>query len=178
MAWLETSNTRTGRPREPVGGSRRQRSENLSGGTADMNANGESDGSIVPLNPANKGGTEPPAESAEGRGPARSNTDQSNLRRTPSRKTRRSSGLNGVRKAARQDRRIHRGAFRRSSLVGLSRYSGMASGRTVPHAKLAVLLVAITAKRRNWVLGTDIEDCEPIGRDWFVRFIEHRVGEA
>ena len=39
-----------------------------------MNADGKSDGSVVPSNPANKGGTEPPAESAEGRLPAKRNT--------------------------------------------------------------------------------------------------------
>lgn len=69
-----------------------------------MNANGKSDGSVVPSNPANNGGTEPPAESAEGRVPAKRNTSQSNLARTPSRKKRRSSGLLGVRDAARKSR--------------------------------------------------------------------------
>lgn len=71
-----------------------------------MNATGESDGPIVPMNPANNGGTEPPTESAEGRGPARRNTDQSNLRRTPKPALRRSRGLLGVREAARKDRSL------------------------------------------------------------------------
>ena len=48
-----------------------------------MNADGKSDGRVVPLNPANKGGTEPLAESAEERRPAMRNTRQSNLDRTP-----------------------------------------------------------------------------------------------
>ena len=69
-----------------------------------MNTNGKSDGSVVPLNPANKGGTEPPAESAEERLPAKRNTKPSNLARTPSRKKRRSRGLLGVRDAARKSR--------------------------------------------------------------------------
>jgi RNA-directed DNA polymerase len=69
-----------------------------------MNADGKSDGRIVPLSPANNGGTEPPAESAEGRRPARRNTDSSNLDRTQSRKSRRSSGLHGVRETARTSR--------------------------------------------------------------------------
>ena len=69
-----------------------------------MDADGQSDGSVVPTNPANKGGTEPPAESAEVRLSAKRNTNQSNLARTPSRKKRRSRGLFGVREAARKSR--------------------------------------------------------------------------
>lgn len=69
-----------------------------------MNASGKSDGRIVPVNPANNGGAEPPAESAEGRRPARRNTDPPHLDRTQSRKRRRSQGLLGVREAARQSR--------------------------------------------------------------------------
>ena len=69
-----------------------------------MNADGKSDGSVLPSNTANNGGTEPPAESAEERLPANRNTVKSNLSRTPGRKHRRSSGLHGVREAARQSR--------------------------------------------------------------------------
>jgi len=69
-----------------------------------MNARGKSDGTIVPMNPANNDAAEASAESAEGRGPARRNTDQSNLNRTQSRKRRRSSGLLGVREAAQASR--------------------------------------------------------------------------
>ena len=69
-----------------------------------MNASGKSDGSVVPMNPTNQGGTEPPAESAEERLPAKRNTKPSNLARTPSRKKRRSRGLFGVRDAARKSR--------------------------------------------------------------------------
>ena len=65
-----------------------------------MNADGKSDESVVPSNPANEGGTEPPEESAEGRLSANRNTNPSNLARTPSRKQRRSRGLLGVRDAA------------------------------------------------------------------------------
>lgn len=71
-----------------------------------MNARGESDGPIVPLNPTNNDGTEPSAESAEGRGSARRNTDQSNLDRTQKPGQRRSRGLIGVREAARKDRTL------------------------------------------------------------------------
>lgn len=69
-----------------------------------MNANGKSDGSIVPMNPTNKGGAEPLAESAEERLSAKRNTKPSNLARTPSRKKRRSRGLFGVRDTARKSR--------------------------------------------------------------------------
>lgn len=69
-----------------------------------MNADGKSDGSVVPTNPANNGDAESPAESAEGRLPAKRNTDTSHSSRTPSRSNRRSSGLHGVRVAARTSR--------------------------------------------------------------------------
>jgi RNA-directed DNA polymerase len=69
-----------------------------------MNADGKSDGPIVPMSPTNNDGTEPSAESAEGRGSARRNAGQSNLDRTPSRNSRRSSGLHGVRETARTSR--------------------------------------------------------------------------
>ena len=71
-----------------------------------MNATGKSDGPIVPLSPANNDGTEPSAESAEGRESARRNTDPSNLDRTPSRNRRRSRGLLGVRETARKSREL------------------------------------------------------------------------
>ncbi len=71
-----------------------------------MNATGKSDGRMVPMSPANKDGTEPSTESAEGRGPARRNIDQSNLDRTQSRNRRRSSGLLGVRETARKSRKL------------------------------------------------------------------------
>ena len=71
-----------------------------------MNARGKSDGSIVPMNPANNDAAEAPAESAKGRGSARRNIDQSNLDRTQSRNHRRQSGLAGVREAARSSRQF------------------------------------------------------------------------
>ena len=69
-----------------------------------MNADGKSDGSVVPSNPANHGGAEPPAESAEGRLPAKRNIEQAASARTLSRKSRESRGLHGVREAARESR--------------------------------------------------------------------------
>ena len=71
-----------------------------------MNGDGKSDGRVVPTKSVNKGGTEPPAESTEGRRPARRNTNSSNLDRTPSRKRRRSRGLYGVREAAQASRNL------------------------------------------------------------------------
>ena len=69
-----------------------------------MNADGKSDESVVPSNPANKGDAESLAESAEGRLSAARNTVPSNLARTRSRNKRRSRGLHGVREAARKSR--------------------------------------------------------------------------
>jgi len=71
-----------------------------------MNAVGKSDGSVVLTTPANNGDAESPAESAEGRLPAKRNTDTSHSSRTPSRSKRRSSGLHGVRVAARVKNRL------------------------------------------------------------------------
>lgn len=71
-----------------------------------MNARGKSDGSIVPMSPANNDDAESSAESAEGRVPARRNTDQSNLDRTSKPEHRRSRGLLGVREASRNRRKL------------------------------------------------------------------------
>lgn len=82
------------------------RSENVADGTAEMNADRKSDGSVVPTKPANKGGAEPSAESVEERDPAKKNAEQEALRRTPSRNKRKSRGLIGVREAARKDSKL------------------------------------------------------------------------
>jgi len=71
-----------------------------------MNARGKSDGPVVPMSPANKGDAESSTESAEGRGPARRNTKQSNLDRTSKPEHRRSRGLHGVRETARKRRQL------------------------------------------------------------------------
>jgi group II intron reverse transcriptase/maturase len=71
-----------------------------------MNADGNSDERIVPLNPTNKGDAESSAESAEERRSTKRNTDKSNLDRTPSRIPRRSRGLVGVRATARKSRHL------------------------------------------------------------------------
>ena len=79
------------------------RSEKASGHTSDTYGGGKSDGCIVPEKPANKGGR-PSAELVEGRRPAKGNTLQTPTPRTQSR-TGVSRGLEGVREAARRDRR-------------------------------------------------------------------------
>ena len=80
-----------------------ERSENVSDGNADMNANRKSDESVVPATPANNGAAEAPAEPAEERDSAKRNAKQTALRRTPGRIKRKSRGLHGVREAARKD---------------------------------------------------------------------------
>ena len=86
------------------------RSEKARGHKSDMDVGGESHSSIVPKKPANKGGALPPAESVEGRGLTKENTEQSLLGRTQSRRTdgtpfvARSRGLLGVREAVRHAR--------------------------------------------------------------------------
>ncbi len=68
-----------------------------------MNAKENSDESIVPATSANNDGAEPSAESIEERDSAKRNYLQADLLRTPGRAKRKSSGLHGVREAARKD---------------------------------------------------------------------------
>ena len=80
-----------------------ERSENVTDGNADMNADRKSDESVVPAKSANNGTTDVPAESAEERDSTKRNAQQTDLPRTPGRIKRRSHGLLGVREAARKD---------------------------------------------------------------------------
>jgi hypothetical protein len=64
-----------------------------------MDADRKSDDPIVPAKAANKRGTEPRAESLEGRGSAKRNVDQNVSRRTLSRDKRGLRGLFGVRES-------------------------------------------------------------------------------
>jgi len=66
-----------------------------------MNVDGKSDESVVPLTRANNAGTEPAAESVEERDSAKRNTEQTDPGRAEKRDHRGSSGLHGVREAAR-----------------------------------------------------------------------------
>ena len=85
------------------------RSEKARGHNTDMDVIGESDSSIVPKKPANKGRVPRPAELVEGRKLTKENTEQSLLGRTQSRKSNgrplvaRSRGLLGVRETVRFD---------------------------------------------------------------------------
>lgn len=69
-----------------------------------VNADEKSDTPVVPSKPPNKGIE--PAEVVEGRGVAKGNTDKVTAPRTQSRISRASKGLEGVREAARRDRRL------------------------------------------------------------------------
>ena len=73
------------------------RPENAAGDDAEMNAEGKSDGFVVPAKPANKDATEASAESVEERDPAKRNAQEAVLPRTQSRNNDRSRGLSSVR---------------------------------------------------------------------------------
>jgi len=73
-----------------------------------MNAQENSDESIVPAKSANCGGAEPATEPIEGRDSAKRNDVQADLLRTQGRVERKSSGLHGVREAARKTSRTWR----------------------------------------------------------------------
>ena len=69
-----------------------------------VNAGEKSDTPIVPKKPSNNG--DDPAEVVEGRGVAKGNAGETPASRTPCRNKRASMGLEGVRVAARQDKRV------------------------------------------------------------------------
>ena len=77
-----------------------ERSENVTGGTADMNANRKSDESVVPATSANNDAAEASAESIEERDSAKRNALQPASPRTLGRTQGKSRGLHGVREAA------------------------------------------------------------------------------
>ena len=80
--------------------------ENVTDGKAKMNANRQSDESVVPATSANNDAAEASTESIEERDSPKKNAEQDALCRTPSRTKRRSRGLHGVREAARKDSRL------------------------------------------------------------------------
>ena len=88
------------------------RSEKARCHKSDAHVAGESHSPVVPEKPANNGGVPPPAESAEERGLAKENIEQSLLARIQCRTSdgmpfvTRSRGLFGVRQAAQQDRKL------------------------------------------------------------------------
>jgi RNA-directed DNA polymerase len=93
-------------PEQRHGPCPRERSENVTDGTADMNANRKSDESVVPATSTNNDAAEAPAESTEERDSAKRNAKQDALSRTPGRIQGKSRGLHGVREAARRDSKL------------------------------------------------------------------------
>jgi RNA-directed DNA polymerase len=88
---------------------------------SNMHVGGESDGCVVPMKSPNKGG-QPPAEGREGRRPAKENIAQATAPRTQSR-IGELTGLNGVRKVAREEKRTQFTALLHHVTVGLLRDS-------------------------------------------------------
>jgi RNA-directed DNA polymerase len=82
-----------------------ERSENALCGNADSHTSGQSHSSIVPTTMTNKDGTEPLAESDEGRELAEGNIEETNLDSAQTEKHK-SHGLVGVREAALRDRKL------------------------------------------------------------------------
>ena len=88
----------------PPAGSTAGRRENAMSGKSLMNGGGESYSGVVPTKQPNKS-EQSPAEVVEGRPLTKENTQQPNLRRTPSRESG-PSGLERVREAARKDGKL------------------------------------------------------------------------
>jgi len=126
-------------PRTPAGEVPAGRSEKAVGRTSDMHVRGESDGPIVPENLPNKGEGRwldlsghpeaEPAEGGEGRGPTKGNAHRTTAPRTQSR-TGASSGLAGVRRRARLDKRARFTALLHHVSIDLLRASFLALKRS------------------------------------------------
>ena len=71
-----------------------------------MNADRKSDEFVVPATSTNNDATEASAVPAEERNSAKRNDEQAALHRTPGRNKRKSTGLLGVREAARKDSKL------------------------------------------------------------------------
>jgi RNA-directed DNA polymerase len=51
-------------------------------------------------------------------------------------------------------------------------------GRRGPQDALDALMVGITSRKLNWILDADIRDFfGSVSQAWFVRFVEHRIGD-
>jgi RNA-directed DNA polymerase len=88
---------------------------------SDMHVAGESDGRVLPTKGPNSGG-QPTGEGLEGRRPTRENTNPTAATRTPSR-TPASRGRDGVREAARKDKKVRFTALLHHVTVNLLRAS-------------------------------------------------------
>ena len=138
----------------------------------------------TPTTTANNGTAEAPAESDEGRDPAKRNAEPTALSRTPGRNQHRSRGLHGVREAARKDSTLKFTALlhhinedclteaffnlKKSAAVGVDGVTwqdyeqdflgfsyGFRPGRS-QHDALDALSVAITSQKVNWILDADV----------------------
>lgn len=104
-----------------------------------MNAAGKSDESVVPPTQVNKAGTEPAAESAEGRDSAKRNAEQADLHRSPKRNKRKSLGLFGVRTTARAEPELFSRSTQGRSRMSRSSSTDLCGGwpeRAIPTAIL------------------------------------------
>jgi RNA-directed DNA polymerase len=108
-------------PSAPVTEEAAGRLEKAMSRESNMHAGGESDGCVVPTKCPNNGG-QPPAEDMEGRQPTKENIGQATAPRTQSRISE-MSGLLGVRKAARKDKRTRFTALLHHVTVNLLRDS-------------------------------------------------------
>ena len=117
-----------------------------------INADEKSDASVVPKKPPNKG---QPAEVVEGRGAAKGNADEAPAYRTPSRK-RASRGIEGIREAARRDKRV--------------RFTAL-----LHHITPELLTQSYQALRRDAAVGVDGVTWEQYGEGLAQRVLElHR----
>ena len=108
-------------PSTPVAKIAAGRLEKAMSQKSNMHGGGESDGRVVPTKCPNKGG-QPSAEGMEGRRPTKENIGQATAPRTQSRISE-SSGLLGVREAARKDKRTRFTALLHHVTVDLLRDS-------------------------------------------------------
>ena len=114
--------------------------------TPNRHVNGESDDPVVPAKQAKKAGPTPADESVEGRRSAKRNVARQVADRTQSRKSA-SSGLSGVRKAARRETCIPINAFasftqRKSRMRSFLPYGSVRGGGPKGHPYRDNLLIA------------------------------------
>ena len=121
--------------------------------TADMNADGKSDESVVPATLANNGSAEELTESVEERDSAKRNVEQPASDRTQSRDQPRPRGLHGVREAARKDSQLQFTAL-------------------LHHVSEEALLESFYALKRNVAVGVDHVTWHEYERD-----VENRIAD-
>jgi RNA-directed DNA polymerase len=125
---MHGNSTRENRETQSAPGEEAGRLEKAMSRKSNMNAGGESDGRVLPTKCSNKGG-KPLTEGMEGRRPTKENIEQATAPRTQSR-IGEMSGLLGVRKAARKDKRTRFTALLHHVTVNLLRDGYYALKRT------------------------------------------------